>query len=72
VASELRYLSALPKSVPAGRIVVHNQVRPPGFPNIRLGFDGFRAWTEPEDAPERVRCDCGWAPQLPEHYRVER
>ena len=24
----------------------------PGFPDIRLGFNGFRAWTEPEDAPE--------------------
>ena len=68
----IRYLSGMPKSVPPGRIVVHNHVRPPGFPNVPLGFNGFRVWTELEDASERVRCECEWAPHLPEHYRVER
>jgi len=38
----IRYLSGMPKSVPPGRIVVHNHVRPPGFPNVPLGFNGFR------------------------------
>ena len=67
---EMRYVSGIPKQMPTGRVVVHNQVRPQGFPNIKLGFNGFRAWTQLLD--ERlVVCDCGWAPQLEEHYRVE-
>jgi hypothetical protein len=70
--ADIRYVRQVPRTVPPGRIVVHNHVRPPGFPNIPLGFNGFRAWTEPEGTPERVRCECEWPPHLPEHYRVER
>jgi hypothetical protein len=61
----VNYLSAVPTSVPTGRVVVHNHVRP-AHP---LGRNGFRAWlAEPSDRYER--CDCGWAETLAEHYRV--
>lgn len=72
----MRYLLAIPaEPPPAGQLVVHNRV----VPTRRLGSRGFRAWiasTEP-DPPGRwlggahqvIRCDCGWAPELPEHDR---
>ena len=78
-AYTMRYLSGIPrKPLPPGQVVVHNRVAP----TRRLGSRGFRAWiaaTEP-DPPELarlhqvIRCGCGWAPELPEHYRsvVER
>jgi transcriptional regulator with XRE-family HTH domain len=60
------YLLRIPKpgDVPAGRVVVHNDVQP----TRRLGSRGFRAWlaTEPPEAGER--CACGWAPELGRHY----
>jgi hypothetical protein len=64
--SAVNYLSAVPTSVPTGRVVVHNRVRP-AHP---LGRKGFRAWLdEPGDRYEP--CDCGWAAEtLVEHYRV--
>ena len=78
--STKRYIPmcTLPRKVPAGRIVVHNHVRPEGFPNVPLGWCGFRAWTDAptgqiasDGTPYRVLvCRCGWAPHLREHYRV--
>lgn len=78
----VEYLFEIPAGVPAGRIVVHNHVRPDLDPNRRadgvesmadvtLGMNGFRAWLA---APGHryVRCSCPWAPELPEHYRVDR
>ena len=66
----IEYLFKIPDTVPADRLVVHNHVRP----QARLGLNGFRAWLYgPDPDPKRVKvCDCGWAPQLPEHYRVAR
>ena len=64
---EKRYLRRVPKVVPAGRIVVHNHVRPMPV----LGENGFRAWTEPEGTPDRVVCVCSWASHLDEHDRVD-
>ncbi len=61
------YLAKIPAppDVPAGRVVVHNQVRP----TRRLGFHGFRAWlAEPGD--KLTACSCDWAPELGTHYRV--
>ncbi len=63
VSRQMTYLSGVPRQVPEGRIVVHNQVP--------LDFHGFRAWTEPTGKPMRVACRCGWAPHLAEHYRVK-
>ena len=60
------YLRKLGGEIPAGRVVVHNQVRP----TRRLGSRGFRAWlTEPSE--RLVLCGCDWAPELGEHYRVK-
>lgn len=65
---ELRveYLSSIPVEVPAGRVVVHNNVRP----TRRMGSRGFRAWLI-EPSERLVVCGCDWAPELDEHYRVE-
>jgi hypothetical protein len=48
--------------LPAGHVLVHNHVRP----TRRLGYRGFRAWTEPRN-PRHVPCDCGWALETGEH-----
>jgi len=59
------YISELPDAIPPGRILVHNSVRPAK----RMGYRGFRAWLSfPE--PKYVICDCKWASNLGEHYRV--
>ena len=62
---ELDYLSAVPQSVPSGKIVVHNSVRP----TVRLGKRGFRVWLA-EPSPAYVVCPCEWASHLSVHYRV--
>jgi hypothetical protein len=81
---QMRYLSGVPKEVPAGRVVVHNWVRARRLPGDdefdpelpepqwrKLGEWGFRAWTQlPDD--QLLVCGCGWAPHLPEHYRIRR
>ena len=70
----MRYVWRIPKVVPrTGRIVVHNHVRPVGFPNVAIGFNGFRVWTDvPKPKDYRVvACRCGWAPHL-RHFRVLR
>jgi hypothetical protein len=76
--STKRYIYRVPRVIPAERIVVNNHVRPIGFPDVPLRWQGFRAWTDVPTgqiavagAPYRViGCRCGWAPHLPEHYRV--
>jgi hypothetical protein len=55
-------------TVPAGKVVVHNHVQPARV----LGTRGFRAWLSAPDDPDIERCDCEWAPELGEHYRVAR
>lgn len=64
------YLQTIPGpgDVPAGLVVVHNQVRP----QPTLGAQGFRAWLDEHDDERLEVCGCGWAPELPEHYRVIR
>ena len=66
----MRYVGmSLPRSLPKGRVLVHNDVQhdvdtPPGI-------DGFRAWTQGRDdgdAPAVTRCNCGWSELA--HYRV--
>ena len=59
----IRYLTGIPrKPLPSGHVVVHNH-------------DGFRVWiaapgNDDGHSYEVVPCDCGWAPELAEHYRV--
>ena len=60
------YLSRIPKAVPAGKILVHNQP-----PSAASATRKFRIWlATPSDRFEK--CPCGWAPELPEHYRIIR
>jgi hypothetical protein len=61
----MEYIYDVPETVPAGCIVVHNHV----IPRARPGDGGFRVWLDEVGTPDRVVCDCGWAPHLPEHYR---
>ena len=61
----LFYLSRVPESVPSGKIVVHNRVRP----TKQLGLRGFRAWLAEPSSQYEV-CSCEWAPELGAHYRV--
>ncbi|SRR6266702_1394639 len=61
------YLSRLPASVPAGRRLVHNSVRPVAR---RGGTRGSRFWLS-EPGPALEICDCDWAPELGSHYRVD-
>jgi hypothetical protein len=57
----------VPKSIPAGRVLVHNHIRHTA--RTPCGERGFRAWTQKLE--ERLeRCECGYA-GLP-HYRVKR
>ena len=51
--------------IPPGAVVAHNNVRPAR----RQGTRGFRFWTQARTAePKLVRCGCGWAPELREHF----
>jgi len=65
--ASLDYLKTVPRpgDIPSGLIVVHNHVRS----TRRLGSRGFRAWVA-MPAVRYVPCDCGWAPELGGHYRV--
>jgi hypothetical protein len=66
-----RYLTGIPrKPIPEGRCVVHNRVRPEGFPNVYAGQRGFRFWMQDLEPDHLEVCDCSWAPQLERHYRV--
>ena len=60
------YLFNMPTEIPQRRILAHNSERP----TRNLGESGFRAWLDEPDTPRLVRCDCGWAPELGEHYMV--
>jgi hypothetical protein len=63
------YALATKQRPPPGHILVHNRVET--SPRTHQGFRGFRAWwTQP--SKELVLCDCGWRPDLGEHYRVQR
>ncbi len=39
-------------------------------PRMHQDSRGFRAWWM-QPGKELVLCDCGWRPDLGEHYRVE-
>jgi hypothetical protein len=67
--TERHYVTRVPSpdEIPAGMVLAHNQVRP----TRRIGARGFRAWLQaPADTLEV--CACGWAPEVPAHYRVRR
>jgi hypothetical protein len=62
------YVTAIPRQLLEGRVLVHNDVTPQ--PKIRIC--GFRAWTQ-RKTDQLVQCHCDWAEVdlygLP-HYRV--
>jgi len=68
-AQDVRYLGAMPRSVPKGRVVVHNHIsaKDDKGKDRKPGDSNFRAWTEKPSRRLLVRCDCGWS-GLP-HYR---
>jgi hypothetical protein len=63
---EMEYLRKLPAEVPTGRVLVHNHVRPAR----RLGTRGFRAWLTSPDPARLEVCDCSWAPEHGQHFRI--
>jgi hypothetical protein len=62
------YPRQLPDAIPAGQVLVHNQVSPVAD---RQGARGSRYWLQPPADHIQV-CICEWAPHLGQHYRVER
>jgi len=67
----MEFLGRLPKAVPAGKALVHDRIV---RPTRRLCANGFRAFLVDENDHRwrhRRVCDCGWAPELGTHYRVE-
>ena len=65
--SEKEYLSKLPTSVPEGKVLVHNQVYPVAH---KPGTRGSRCWLTTPNTEHLELCDCDWAPELGQHYRV--
>jgi hypothetical protein len=54
-----------PDDVSPGSVLVHHSVRPAR----RQGDRGSRYWLQPP-AAQLERCDCGWASEHSEHFRV--
>ena len=55
--AQKHYVTGIPrKSLPEGRVLVHNHV----LPQATLGQNGFRAWTQLLDGTLMV-CPCKWA-----------
>jgi hypothetical protein len=63
-----QYLDKMPTTIPDGKILGHNHVRP----TRHLGSRGFRAWLDNHDDDHYVKCDCSWGSELGDHYRVRR
>ena len=61
---EHRYVTFMPKEVPAGCYLCHNHVR--HTQRSKPGPNGFRAWTTNELSEKFGPCNCGWS-GLP-HY----
>jgi hypothetical protein len=63
-----RYVNGgtLPKSMGAGRVLMHNHVRHTF--DMPCGVNGFRAWTDAKPSRGFKRCRCGWS-GLPHYSR---
>jgi hypothetical protein len=63
----------LPHAIPAGYLLVHDEIH---GQRMRDGlaeagdFESGRAWLQPEALaePSVISCECGWAPELGDHY----
>ena len=63
-----RYVAHIPRHRDADRVLVHNHVRP----QVQLGRNGFRAWTQ-RMTDDLVECHCDWAGvdlRGLKHYRI--
>jgi hypothetical protein len=63
-----RYVPYTPRKIPAGEMLAHNHIL--HTPWMTVGHNGFRCWFVRAGHPDYEPCPCGWAPHLPEHYRV--
>ena len=66
----MKYVARIPEKLPKGEVLVHNRVL---VPVRRLGWRGFRAWTQKKDKTLAV-CHCKWAGADLHgltHYRVK-
>jgi hypothetical protein len=63
----MEYLNKVPKSIPAGKILAHNPVRH----TRNIAMRGFRIWLAPTDTTHYVVCECGFAPELGDHYMAK-
>ena|ERR1700730_6262742 len=66
VSPGLVHPASLPKAIPQGWVLVHNFVRP----SRRQGLHGASYWLQAPDSERLTVCDCGWAAELGQHYRV--
>jgi hypothetical protein len=66
--ADQEYPTKLPKSVPQGKVLVHNHVH---RPTRTQGVRGSRYWLQPP-ADNLIVCTCAFAPELGTHYRVAR
>ena len=57
--NDKRYLSRMPLSVPAGRVLVHGRMRSDTL-DPAPNWDDFRAWTR-LPGPDLVECTCNWS-----------
>jgi hypothetical protein len=60
-----RYVTKIPRTLPAGQVLVHNHVEPQQV----IGMNGFQVWTQALDK-QVVPCRCAWSGKL--HYRVAK
>ena len=64
-AAQPKFLRELPELIPESQWLVHNNAQP-AHP---LGTNGFQAWLQEPDPANRETCNCGWAPELGQHFR---
>ncbi len=65
----VEYLTELPDAIPADKVLVHNRVRPVAD-RPHHGRNGSRFWLSPL-LPVHLVCDCGWAPMLGHHFKID-
>ena len=65
MSTTVEYLNKMPTTIPEGKILWHNRVKP----TRHLGSRGFRAYLDDPDDDKYVKCDCGWGAELGDHYQ---
>ena len=66
------YVSTIPTGIPVCQCVIYNNADLGITPRRKPDVQGFRAWLAPLDPLSVEVCACGWAPELPVHFRVRR